>query len=313
LKERVHKAARYFALFSDPHFRSPRIAKGGGDVRPLISVWNKRYNDPEVAYITSSHAEGVQPAQKSYSFAWAGHHALRTGWGEKATWLFFDAGPRGTGHHDNAQLGIQLKSNGQWLLMDPGFYSYSGEGDGGLFSSYLHQTAAHNTMCVDGLNQRDVAFADANTEPQDYGWQDDSQTVTVQGTFTHGYGRAGEVQATHQRQITFNQTTGNFTLVDTLTGEGEHTGDLHWQLPPDAQVTIDGNTLTVDAGETLMVMSFTCDSPLQLTQYIGQREPFIAGWFSQRYGHITPAPMVTVSATAALPLTITTKVEISAK
>ncbi len=108
----------------DPEGNSPRIAKGKSSVLPLVDRLGVRCNDPQVDYLCSNGAKGQCPGFLSVSYDWAGHVIFRSDWGKNATWLFFEPGPRGSGHSDVATLNIQLKSKGEWLLTDPGYYSY---------------------------------------------------------------------------------------------------------------------------------------------------------------------------------------------
>lgn len=317
LRARLAGAARYFALTADPLGRSPRIAKGGGAVLALARTLNTLPMDPEVTFAVSKGKEGKAPASPAATFPWAGHHVFRSGWDDKATWLFFDAGPRGTGHHDVAQLGPQLFANGEWLLTDPGFYSYSGEGEEGRMAAYLHSTAAHNAAQVDGQGQISAPPGQtwaANTAPGDYAWSDAKDTVRVAGAYTYGFGDEGRIKVTHRRKVAYDRAADTFTVEDTFEGTGEHTIDLHWQLDPAAHVTLGAQTATADRERTRLEMAFTGNDggAFGITQVTGQKEP-LRGWFSAGYGKLTPAPLVRVSTKGALPLTVTTRLRIVRK
>jgi len=69
-----------------------------------------------------------EPRARSACFTWAGHVAFRSDWTDRGDWMFFRPGPGASGLADNAQLGIQLMVNRQWLLTDPGYCSYSNGG-----------------------------------------------------------------------------------------------------------------------------------------------------------------------------------------
>ena len=314
LRERLGGATRYFALTSDPEGHSPRIAKGGGDVLSLTKRLNTLVGDPEVAFVISKGKEGKKPESPSATFPWAGHHVFRSGWDDKATWLFFDAGLRGTGHHDIAQNGIQLFANGEWLLTDPGFYSYSGEGAEGRMSKYLHSTAAHNDALVDGEGQISAppgAGWAANTAPGDYHWSDAGGITVALGTYIYGFGDEGRIKVTHRRKVTYDHAADTFTIEDTFGGTGSHTIDLHWQLDPAARVTLGTGSATIGRERTRLEMAFTRGDggDLGITQVTGQKEP-LRGWFSAAYGKLAPAPLVRVSTKGTLPMTITTRLHI---
>lgn len=312
LKDRVAKAARYFARIADPLGRSPRIAKGGGSVLPLLTTLNAAARDPEVAFVASRGREGRAPASPNASFPWAGHHVFRSGWDEKATWLFFDAGPRGSGHHDIAQLGVQLFANGEWLLTDTGYYSYSGEGEPGRMAAYLKTTAAHNAALVDGQGQISVAPGASqgpNEKPGDYGWSETEAGARAEGRYTYGFGPGGAIQVAHQRRVTFERAAGTFVIEDTFTGGGRHRIDLHWQMDPAARVTPGPNAVTVERERTRLEMTFATERPLRIAPFKGHRDP-LRGWFSATYGKLEAAPLAQVTAEGPLPMTITTRLRI---
>jgi hypothetical protein len=53
----------------------------------------------------------------------------------------------------------------------------------------------------------------------------------------------------------------------------------------------------------------TADIPLAISVAQGRKEPF-GGWFSAGYGKLESAPTVVVSGEAALPLTVTTELNV---
>jgi hypothetical protein len=312
LAERIRLAARYLAFFSDPLARSPRLAKGGGDVTAILRELNQAARDPEVEFVASRGKTGRQPGRLSYSYAWAGHHVLRSGWNERATWLFFDAGPRGSGHSDMAQLSVQLFANGEWLLTDPGYYTYSGEGEPGRMSRYLRSTAAHNTALVDGLEQISHVPGTSrgpNENPGEYHWHETAESVSAEGAYTYGYGEGGKTKVTHHRRVVFHPGENRFDIEDTFMGKGSHRIDLHWQLDPASRIEVAENRVGVGRERTRLEMRFESDQALAIQQFMGEKSPML-GWFSAAYGKLEPAPLVRVSTAGALPLRVTTQLRI---
>ena len=203
MTQRMARAVRYFAFTSDPLGRSARIAKGGEDVRRQLGLINSMVEDPAVHFVVSGGEEGELPPS-CVSYSWAGHHAMRSGWDADATWLFFDSGPRGSGHHDMAQNGIQLISGRRWLLADSGYYSYSASGPDGEMARYLKSSAAHNTALVNGECQLPFAPGSRlrpNTEEGDFRWYQDEDTASAEGTYVDGYSADGEIDVRHRLQL----------------------------------------------------------------------------------------------------------------
>jgi len=315
LMSRLDAAKRYFALISDPQGRAPRIAKGENSmVRPLANL-NKVHPDPEVLFMTSGGKEGQKP-QLNQNFPWAGHQVFRSGWDSDATWLFFEPGPRGTGHHDLSQLGVQLQSNGEMLLTDPGFYSYAGD----IYSAYFKTTAAHNAALVDGQGQISYEVgkgAQANTEPGNYGWQNTPAQASAQGVYSYGFGKGGTIQVLHRRKVQWTPAQNTFEITDTFEnrdgGASEHDIALMWQLAPGSQATIGANSVVAERPRARLKMEFAGAPQPKIEQFIGQKEPFVSGWFSEAYGKLEAAPTLRVSTRAHLPLTITTRLIVEKK
>lgn len=309
LAARVQAAARYFAFISDPGGHAPRLAKGKASVRGDLDWLNRGIADPEVAYVASGGQRGTAPRELATLFPWAGHAVMRSDWGPLATWLFIELGPRGSGHHDLAQLGLQLQAAGEWLLTDPGYYTYSSSGAEGEMYRYLNSTFAHNTATVDSLGQV-RGKAGVNAAPGDYPWQADADTVRVEGVYTNGYGPDGALKVIHRRALTYHRAENRIEIVDRFEGEGTHTAQIHWQLPPGRHAEVADHTVRAPGARATLTLVPTSASPLTIDVVEGQQEP-LAGWYSETYGQLVPSQRVTVSATGALPLTIATQLSIT--
>src|SRR4029077_3091673 len=82
----------------------------------------------------------------------------RSGWGDGVTafhderFLVFDCGPLGNGGHGHYDLlAVEAYAAGRPLVVDPGRYTYSEHGAN--LRRWFKGTAAHSTVCVDGLDQ----------------------------------------------------------------------------------------------------------------------------------------------------------------
>lgn len=313
LGERVSLATRYFALTSDPRGWSPRIAKGGQPLRARLAELNRFGQDGEVRFISSGGAEGGEPSAKCRSFDWAGHQVFRSGWGEHDLWLFFESGPRGTGHHDNAQLSLQLAVGEETLLADPGYYSYSVAGREGLMSAYLRSTAAHNAALVDGQGQKPYPTGTVllpNSAPGDYGWRDDAFSAEARGVYAGGFGADGEIQVRHRRRVVFLKEEKAFRVEDRFEGEGEHQIDLRWQAPPGRAVTSSPSGFAIQGRKAcLRGEVLSAGAPVEITRHGGEAEPLL-GWYSEGYGKVEASTTVQVRFRATLPCEIVTRLSV---
>ncbi len=296
LEAAVSRAVRYYALTRDPGGHSPRLAKGGQYILDEL-----RQLDPTAV---------EQSTALSAVFAWAGHAVARTGWGKDADWFFFDMGPRGSGHHNRAQLGVQLSVDGHALLVDPGYYSYSGEGRDGQLNRYFANTAAHNAALVDGEGQISALPGmenQPNREPGEYPISDDTRVFQATAKYSLGFGPAGETKVVQHRTVTFDRVGRTLIVDDSFEGQDSHQIALHWQLSPEAEAQIEDQCVKVEFGDHDCVIEVDSQTPLTLDLVSGREEP-ILGWYSQRYGHLVATNTLVASTTGMLPLNIQSRI-----
>lgn len=312
LRERVRLAMRYFIFCSTPAGNSPRISKGGGDLRKRIGQINLLYHDSAAKWLASEGKDGNHPQETCYLFPWAGHAVMRSGWESSATWLFFEPGPRGSGHHDLSQLGIQLIANGDWLLVDPGYYTYSPSGEDAKMGGYLHSSAAHNVALVDGEGQISGPKGTnpgPNRAAGEYQWTNHQETCSATGLYAYGFGEKGKIKVTHRRSVTYDKNEDTFLVSDKFEGEGTHRIDLRWQCAPEATVTVSGNSAKIAMPNASLKMTIDDSLKPVITLHKGEKNPF-SGWFSEGYGKLTPTTSIHVAVEKSLPISITSTLQI---
>jgi hypothetical protein len=131
---------------------------------------------------------------------------------------------------------------------------------------------------------------------------------TAQGVYSDGYGTDGKIKVNHRRKVRF-ESAERMVVEDSFEGEGQHEIWLHWQLAPGRKVNLAQSGFTSESPQTTMQLQFQAEQPITLKQFEGAKEPF-AGWYSEGYGKLSPAPMVRASVTANLPVTVTTVISI---
>jgi peptidoglycan/xylan/chitin deacetylase (PgdA/CDA1 family) len=124
---------------------------------------------PSFAYVITQGREGEEPEKVNKYYQNTGQVVMRSGWEKKTnyeneyemqTQLIFDAGPYRTDHSDFDALSFNLYGNGKLLLTDTGLYTYEEDDE---LKKYFHGTRGHNTVVVDGQDQRS-----GEPEPGDY-------------------------------------------------------------------------------------------------------------------------------------------------
>jgi hypothetical protein len=278
----VVRGTSYFAMLTDPLGRMPRLATAGESARADLAQLNELTHDPAVAFVATGRRAERAPLRTNVIFPWVGYAVFRSGWDEQATWLLFEPGPRGSGHHHLAQLNVQLIANGETLLTDPGFYTYSTVGDEGKMATYLASSAAHNVALVDGEGQIETARGTSrrpNATAGEYYWSESADLVSAHGVYTYGFGNKGIIGVRHSRSIRWFPKSNEFEVCDQFEGRERHRVELRWQCDPQAKVTVAGASATISMPHTALELAMTTAEPLKLKVMQGERNP-LGGWFS---------------------------------
>jgi hypothetical protein len=229
----------------------------------------------------------------------SGYTVLRGG---RDQHLVFDSGPLGEGNHGHFDaLSVELWAHGRPLVVDPGRFTYSEAGPVNWRVHFRH-TAAHNTVCVDGLPQTRYVpqpvppgsrHAAGSTRHRIDGPPADGTTIEVhQGRgvdLVHGCVTSAAYDARHERCIaSVGCGEGHYWIVsDWLRAPGLHRYDLHFQFAPDA------------AGHARLrsAASLRVDVPGLALLLPGHHEAVLLdGWVSPRYGEKLAAPKLRVRA-----------------
>jgi hypothetical protein len=88
----------------------------------------------------------LPPGSPSKLYPWAGQAILRSDWGPRADWIYFDAGPYGTAHQHVDRFHISASINGRQVLTDSGRYTYQP----GPWRTYFKGPASHSVILLDG-------------------------------------------------------------------------------------------------------------------------------------------------------------------
>ncbi len=217
----------------------------------------------------------AQPQETNVSFPDGGYHVQRSGWDPGARFLIFDCGPLGDGGHGHYDLlSFEAHGNGRPLVLDPGRGSYS-EAPPNL-RRWFRGTAAHNTVCVDGLDQTPY------TRGRPAGPVAQGRLLTASGDVLEGEATSPAYEAVHRRRITFVDHE-YWVIEDELRGDREHAYDLRFHLPP-GEARIQGDTVLATG--------------LALTIH-GATPVLERGWIAPRYGELLDAPVVSAVKTGA--------------
>ena len=121
-----------------------------------------------------------------------------------------DFGPLGLGStaaHGHADaLSLWLSIDGEYFLIDAGTYAYHSHPE---WRTFFRSTAAHNTVCVDGRSQSEMAgrfLWSSKANAHLLRFEDSFGQVTIEGEHD-GYMRLPD-PVNHRRTVKFDRTTG---------------------------------------------------------------------------------------------------------
>ena len=158
------------------------------------------------------------PDELDVSFPDGGYHVQRSGWDPGASFLIFDCGPLGDGghgHYDLLSFEAARERAPAGARPRPRHYAEPRR-------RWFRGTAAHNTVCVDGLDQTPY------TRGRPDGPVAHGRLISA-GDVLEGEAHSPVYEAVHRRRITRRD---GWIVEDDLRGEREHRYDLRFHLPP---------------------------------------------------------------------------------
>ena len=190
----------------------------------------------------------------------------------------------GSGGHTHADaLSLCLKVNDLEWLVDPGTFAYV---SGGNERDLFRETAAHNTLQVDGLSQAEPGRA--------FGWRSRPKVRVERWTpgegfdllvASHdGYGRLRQ-PVLHRRSI-FHLKSRFWLVLDLADGEGSHRLEIFWHLAPGAIARPRTSNCSYFTGQHQTELAVVTPEGHDWIQEINR------GWWSPVYGMKEPCSVL---------------------
>jgi hypothetical protein len=206
-----------------------------------------------------------------------------------------DCGPLGYlgiaahGHAD--ALALTLSVGGEECLVDPGTYSYWQEHK---WRDYFRGTSAHNTVCIDGLDQSvsggrfmwlKKARAAIERMPQS------PHEFDFRGSHD-GYERLAD-PVRHMRSVRFDAASATLTVRDEIAARKHHQVEIFWHFAPGLDVRLNSSGLHV-RGRRFALQMHAHGADLKLELVRGNENPPL-GWYSRTYESRQPCDVLKVS------------------
>ena len=241
--EQIKKALEFCLYAHKPDGLIPSLSDGDSrSFLDLLEQGSQLYGNQEWRYASLRGMGGTPPLKRSKGFPDSGYYVLRSGWGdgsepyEDERYLIFDCGPLGAGNHGHFDLlSFEMAAYGQSLIVDPGRYTYHESGETN-WRVRFRETAAHNTVLIDGKNQ--TRYIPGKKKFKIKGAEPDRELkafVSQPGfDFLHGIARSHEYPVIHERKIFF-LCPEYWIVSDRLTAQEPHSYDLRFHLSDLAQ------------------------------------------------------------------------------
>lgn len=224
--------------------------------------------------------EDAAPTGLSFkTFPDSGYTVIRHG---SDLFMSFDHGPLGMaplynhGHADALSFTLYIKKKP--FFIDPGTFRYNGVPE---HRAYFKGTRAHNTVCVDNMDQaRQVTgfIWDKPYRADLISSREDESGIWVKARH-EGYSRL-KSPVVHIRDIHVSRQ--DFCLVtDSFIGKGCHTFESHLHLDPGVTVDLMRDWLVLTNGEVRVFLHNPDNGGFSVVQ--GRESPLL-GWFSPAYG-----------------------------
>ena len=284
--ERLEKMHDYTLFLTKPDGTQPDLGDSWrGRQGAILARGSEIFDRPDMAFVGSGGEKGERPAYLDTQLPETGYFVMRTSWTDDPDGLYlcFDAARHWGGWHQHFDsLGIILYAHGRTLTPDAGPFAY-----GSPLRAQFQGTAFHSTVTVDEGNQ--------NTS----GCRVHAVRMVDGFSFADAE-HAGYEGLLHRRQILFARPEqgggGYFVVIDRITGEGQHTLDAHFHLPP-GPVVGTSNEIRTDfpEGGNLLVRGLA-----------GGALSIETSWIMTGYGKKADRPDVRFRRTGALPAVFVT-------
>ena len=243
----------------------------------------------------------------SFQFPDGGYYILGTNFNKKFEQkLIFDCGSMGFlsiashGHADS--LSFTFSADGYRIFIDPGTYAYHSNKK---WRNYFRSTSAHNTLCVDGINQSLITGSFMWSKKAQSKLLEYQKNTLVKGTHD-GYMRLSD-KVRHTRKITYTRKKNSWTITDELLCNDEHEISLFFHCDPSCSVK--ENDIGYDIFFHGGICSLTMQTDMKTSIFFGQEDTLL-GWHSPAYDVKIPTTTLKTSKIIKGNTTITTNFKI---
>lgn len=271
---------------------STALLFGRGDFKAQARTLDDKtrwlFGDEAAAHWDALPAGSQAPARQA--FPEGGYWILGADWGQPhEIRAVADAAPLGYlsiaahGHAD--ALAFTLSLGGEEVLIDPGTYAYHTQK---VWRDYFRGTAAHNTVCIDGVDQSEIGgnfmwMRKARAELLAFEIDGPRQRWVARHD---GYRRLAD-PVIHTREVLLDTSARTMTVIDRFACRQRHLLEWHWHWAETIDVTLSTDGV-VASGYRCRVTLTTDDRGGEWAHQKGAT-PRVAGWISRRFDEKSPS------------------------
>jgi hypothetical protein len=259
---------------------------------PELNLHFKNVTLPAAILRCSAINNNIPQDSKPIAFKDAGIYILNRKISNLKISVLVKAGPFGYGNiaaHSHADsLSFTLNINGIPFLIDPGTFCYHTDLE---FRKYFRSTKAHNTLCIDNLDQSEQLGP--------FLWGKKSKTyvnvLSESGNIVNAYHTGYKnINIIHSREI---ELSDKLIITDEIKGKGQHLLDFRFHLDPDVKIYREENDYLLLRRENIQIK---LNSPVELSlQKISGRND--GGWYSPRFNLKIPTTTLSYQKRLSLP------------
>jgi hypothetical protein len=205
--------------------------------------------------------------------------------------LIFDCGPLGYlslaahGHAD--ALSFFFSAGGCPIFIDPGTYAYH---TNKKWRDYFRGSTAHNTVCIDGMNQSTIAGNFMWSQKAKAYLIEYQDLIKVKG-WHDGYLRLQD-KVKHTREINYNEQIDTWQITDQLECKDRHEAALYFHLHPECGLKMRDHKVEINFRNGTCFLEPPADC--QVTVFEGN-ESVPLGWYSPSYDVKAPTKTLKMS------------------
>ena len=241
---------------------------------------------------------GYEAATRS-SFDSAGYYIID----DDPLYCVIDGGAVGPDHlpaHAHADIfSYELSVAGKKMIVDTGVYEYQH----GEMREYVRSTRAHNTVCIDGIDQVECwdSFRVARRyKPYNVTFKNENGCRIFRGSYD-GYAHLIGDNIVHSREIKYDTAERNIVVKDIIDGKNTHHVVSRIHLHPDCKVSTTGENIFIQRGTII----------INIKSIKNKQYTIVNSWYCPRFGVKLSNKVIEFVEDRELPVEITYVIDFS--